>query len=161
MIVKHSQHCAVCVRDLIECRLQRDSTPRLQPRVSVLLALTALVREQVFTVKSDFRKWRNPQFWKKSLCFVNVMKIYESLCRKAGAHLFFYITLVNVKAKEVMYHALVSAFAAAELDKPQYQHRLLARCARPPPSWGIWQTYPILKINHCRIECKMFALCTW
>ena len=40
-------------------------------------------------------------------------------------------------------------------------NRLLARYARPPPSWGIWQTYPILKINHCRIECKMFALCIW
>ena len=39
--------------------------------------------------------------------------------------------------------------------------RLLARYARPPPSWGIWQTYPIFKINHCRIECKMFALCIW
>ena len=30
-----------------------------------------------------------------------------------------------------------------------------------PPSWGIWQTYPILKISHCCIECKMFALCIW
>ena len=40
-------------------------------------------------------------------------------------------------------------------------YRLLARYARPPPSWGIWQTYPIFKINHCRIECKMFALCIW
>ena len=39
--------------------------------------------------------------------------------------------------------------------------RLLARYARPPPSWGIWQTYPIVKINHCRIECKMFALSIW
>ena len=60
MIIKHSvQQCAVCVRDLIECRLQRDSTPRLRPHVSALLALTALVRELIIA-KSDFRKWRNP-----------------------------------------------------------------------------------------------------
>ena len=41
------------------------------------------------------------------------------------------------------------------------RNRLLARYAPPPPSWGIWQIYPVLKINHCRIECKMFALCIW
>ena len=40
---------------LNECRLQRDSTPRLRPRVSALLALTRYT-----TVKSDFRGWRNP-----------------------------------------------------------------------------------------------------
>ena len=39
--------------------------------------------------------------------------------------------------------------------------RLLVRYARPPHPWGILQTYPILKINYCHMECKMFALCIW
>ena len=72
------------------------------------------------TVIYNFRKWRNTQLWKKSLYFVIVMK-YVSLYRKAGAHVFPYITLVNVKAPEVTYNALVSAFSAPELDKTQYQ----------------------------------------
>ena len=38
-----------------------------------------------------------PPALKKSLCFVIVTK-YVSLCREAGAHLFPYITLVNVKS---------------------------------------------------------------
>ena len=49
---------------------------------------------------------------------------YVSLCRQAGAHVFPYITLLNVKAPEVTYTALVSAFSAPELDKTQYQHSL-------------------------------------
>ena len=49
---------------------------------------------------------------------------YVSLCRKAGEHVFPYITLVNVKAPEVTYNARVSAFSASELDKTQYQQSL-------------------------------------
>ena len=46
---------------------------------------------------------------------------YVSLCRKAGAHVFPYITLLNVKTPGITYNALVSAFSAPELDKTQYQ----------------------------------------
>ena len=49
---------------------------------------------------------------------------YVSLCRKAVAYPFSYITLVNVKAPDVIYNALVSAFSAMELDKTQYQQSL-------------------------------------
>ena len=49
---------------------------------------------------------------------------YVSLCRQAGAHMFPYITLLNVKAPEVTYNALMSAFSAPELDKTQYQQSL-------------------------------------
>ena len=50
---------------------------------------------------------------------------YVSLCRQAGAHMFPYITLLNVKTPEpVTYNALVSAFSAPELDKTQYQQSL-------------------------------------
>ena len=42
----------------------------------------------------------------------------------AGAHVFPYITLLNEKAPEVTYNALVSAFSAPELDKTQYQQSL-------------------------------------
>ena len=40
--------------------------------------------------------------------------------------MFPYITLVNVKALEVTYNALVSAFSAPELDKTQYQQSCLS-----------------------------------
>ena len=49
---------------------------------------------------------------------------YVSLCRMTGAHMFPYITLLNVKAPEVIYNALVSAFSAPEMDKTQYQQSL-------------------------------------
>ena len=49
---------------------------------------------------------------------------YVSLGRQACAHLFPYITLVNVKAPEVTYNALMSAFSAPELDKIEYQQSL-------------------------------------
>ena len=49
---------------------------------------------------------------------------YVRLCWKAGAYLFPYIKLVNAKALEVTYNALVSAFSAPELDKTQYQQSL-------------------------------------
>ena len=45
---------------------------------------------------------------------------YVSLCRQAGAHVFPYITLLNVKAPEVTNNALVSAFSTPELDKTQH-----------------------------------------
>ena len=40
--------------------------------------------------------------------------------------MFPYITLLNVKAPEVTYNALVSAFSAPDLDKTQYQQSLLS-----------------------------------
>ena len=49
---------------------------------------------------------------------------YVSSSRLADVHVFPYITLLNVKAPEITYNALVSAFSAPEHDKTQYQQSL-------------------------------------
>ena len=53
------------------------------------------------------------------------------------------------------------AFCSVYIYVSLYVYRLLAGNARPPPSWGILQTYPLLTNNLCHIKCKMFALCIW
>ena len=60
--------CRLCA-GLNECRLQRDTMPWLRPRVSVFLALTALVRKQVYNCKLWFSQVEEPPALKKNFMF--------------------------------------------------------------------------------------------